>query len=330
MKKMPLTPDDLLKPTISTQCVFAIALPMSQEQFFADIADNSDKDYVKGIVKSSKEEEEWEKWEVYRPVISKMQNVIELAEKVGMKVLKRTNLKDLSECFANYQIITLLAHWRGPELKHTDIKTEPVRIAEHILESNDDVSNSIRKHIELDHIKYISESSNNTNQKIQIANLINKIIYSNDPILPIPQYYKLTTLVLNDSWLAFQNRNTIDNWLPEAFKPGNRLELTDGLYSIDTIKNLIPSSFSGIIDFAICQSELLADYIKSGYPKRRVIMGNSLIHPIGRLIIQEELIKRLDKDGGNYAIILSQIVKDIIKIRSTILKKGILNKIFKL
>jgi hypothetical protein len=321
---MALTADNLLKASEPRQCAFANALPVTRDDFFTEIAKNSDKDFVKGMTKGRRPEIVWK--EDYKPIIHKLKKVFASAKQAGMKVIEKAGLCDLSEAFANYQIITIFAHWRGHELKSQDVKAKPATIAKHILEANDEVGISLRKGIDLRQLEIIAADQNNWNAKSQLAKLINGVIVSNRPVIPLTKFHPSTILIVEDLWLAFFNRNTIDSWMPGAFNPGNRLELSDGLHSIGDIKDAIPASFAGIIDFSICRSDLLADYIKSGYPQRRIITGQSQIHPVGRLIIQEELIRRLDADGGNYAVLLFDIYKDIVQIRPSILKKGLLSK----
>ena len=44
-------------------------------------------------------------------------------------------------------------------------------------------------------------------------------------------------------------------------RPGNRLELLDGLHRKEAFEEAVAPDFDGVLDFAACTSTILADYV---------------------------------------------------------------------
>jgi hypothetical protein len=60
---------------------------------------------------------------------------------------------------------------------------------------------------------------------------------------------------------AARRRAEIDSIFDGMIRPGNRLELLDGLHSKEVFEAAIAPDFDGVIDFAACTSTILADYV---------------------------------------------------------------------
>ena len=66
-----------------------------------------------------------------------------------------------------------------------------------------------------------------------------------------------------------RRREELDSIFTGLIRPGNRLELLDGLHSKETLEQWIAPTFDGVLDLASCTSTVLADYV-SRRRKRRV------------------------------------------------------------
>src|SRR5262249_47722059 len=80
-----------------------------------------------------------------------------------------------------------------------------------------------------------------------------------------------TTWEMDQSTVQHFNRSELDAWWPEAFIPGNRLELADGLHPPEVIAAWVPSAWTGVADLSSCQSSQLIEQIKQGRPDRIVV-----------------------------------------------------------
>lgn len=60
---------------------------------------------------------------------------------------------------------------------------------------------------------------------------------------------------------AARRRDELDSIFEGMIRPGNRLELVDGLHSKEAFEAAIATDFSGVLDFAACDSTILADYV---------------------------------------------------------------------
>jgi hypothetical protein len=58
-----------------------------------------------------------------------------------------------------------------------------------------------------------------------------------------------------------RRREVLDSIFIEMIRPGNRLELLDGLHSKEVFEAAIAADFAGVLDFTACTSTILADYV---------------------------------------------------------------------
>jgi hypothetical protein len=63
-----------------------------------------------------------------------------------------------------------------------------------------------------------------------------------------------------------RRRDALDALFQGLLRPGNRLELYDGLHSKEAVEAAIAPTFEGVIDLTTCTSTVLADHVSA---KRR-------------------------------------------------------------
>jgi len=73
-----------------------------------------------------------------------------------------------------------------------------------------------------------------------------------------------TTWQMDQSTAQHINRSELDAWWPEAFIPGNRLELADGLHPPEVIAAWVPNTWTGVADLSSCQSSQLIEQNQTG------------------------------------------------------------------
>ena len=105
------TPDD---------CALAIALPLTREEFFADAAPASAKDFVKqwSAVQQVPNQQLWEDYTRYAALAHDIANE---AEAAGVLVLRHASFAQWTDILHERQAVTLFAHWKtGTDGKRDD------------------------------------------------------------------------------------------------------------------------------------------------------------------------------------------------------------------
>lgn len=295
------SPADLKTPTQPTDCGLAIALPLTAEEISQDIK-ATNHEYAKGLVnKNSGKTHE----EIIKPIAEVALELVAIAESLGVDVRQSATLADLKELFQSCSVVTIVAHWCGHNLRPDDLLVPPQELASKILCDTDDIAVALRERLNTSELAKIASNDASERSTEQLVNLLNKAIASCP--LKSPNVPPNIKIIIDDVSLAAANRDLLDLWAGGTLRPGNRLELRDGLHPSNTIELQIPNEFTGIIDFAICNSIILGDTIRKGYPNRRVIMNARSVQPIPRLLILKLLYQQLLTGKYNYAQLLSLI-----------------------
>lgn len=98
--------------TTPEQCALAIALPLTQEEFLADAAPASNKDFVKqyGAEQQVPLNQLWENYSRYAAL---GQNIAEEAEAAGVIVIRSTSIAQWSAILRRRETVALFAHWKA-------------------------------------------------------------------------------------------------------------------------------------------------------------------------------------------------------------------------
>jgi hypothetical protein len=142
-----------------------------------------------------------------------------------------------------------------------------------------------------------------------MAELLNSTVINTDE--PLPGCPIDEDEMVYRPWLRLRHRELLDERFGDLLRPGNLVELRDGLHSAGTIANQISDMWTGIIDLAMCFSTSPATIIKSGRTGRRVISSNKQVIPEIRLRIIRDLYRKLVDTEVNYASELVFMVRNL-------------------
>jgi hypothetical protein len=303
-------PADLYTPTLPKDCGLAIALPLTEEEFRLDFTENrADHDYAPRRA----EEQNWQTFwkQRIKPIAEVASSLVAIAQDLGIEVRESATLNDLTELFNSRSVVTIIAHWRGHHLYPEDLLVSPQELISKIQHNYDEISFALRSRMDASKLSAIESNIDPEQSAKQLLDLLNKAIEL-PPLLQHAQTYSNVTVFFDDVELPAANRELLDLWGGTALKPGNRLELRDGLHAVSDIERQIPSQFAGIIHFGICHSTVLGNRIRQNYPNRRAIMSPRLVQPIPQLLILEFLYQQLLTEPYNYGQLLSQIYTQLL------------------
>ena len=105
------------------------------------------------------------------------------------------------------------------------------------------------------------------------------------------------------------NRDTLDELLGGAIRPGNRVELRDGFHSAEVFARLFPDTWDGLFDGTICQSHLVGMALKERNPLRLRVQTIKPIQPVIR-VEAAALAIELAENAKDYPLILTKVLDE--------------------
>lgn len=171
-----------------------------------------------------------------------------------VQVQHKGTLSKLTEATSNSDVVIILSHWKGPTVSNNDMPRndgiiDRDRIHRTLAESNRPEAVSL-----LDKL--------NANMTDPLWETLNGAVYREVP----------NTMNVDSRSLAFEgdeelfwayNRRTLDEIWP--LRPGNRLELMDGLHSAEEVAAAIAPDFIGTIDLVACRSSYLGSILSEHF-----------------------------------------------------------------
>src|SRR5258705_8785984 len=110
------------KKVTPNDCLLAITLPLTKEEFLADLTLGAAKDYARFYSSLHWDRPDQDTlWSRYRDNFCNLVESVALeVERLGVKVVRKVKLADLSPLLSEREVITLLSHWRGANIETED------------------------------------------------------------------------------------------------------------------------------------------------------------------------------------------------------------------
>jgi hypothetical protein len=283
-----------LKPTPPAACGLALALPMDLTAIERAISGGSYADYVgrAGSIKSANSI--WEHG--FQRVAAAAAALAHDAAALGALVETNATLADLRRLFDRCTVVTIVAHWRGAEIDASDIRLDPRLIADRLEVERSPTADLIRAGLAPEWKAKIVDAGSGAVQTSLLAETLDRRMRRAPQIVPTTQEWHMDAATLHHA-----NRAALDDWWPQAFAPGCRLELADGLHPPTSISACVPAAWSGVADLSNCQSAQLIDRIKQARADRLVIANERGTNPLRRMALIRVIYEYLAKHRRNYA-----------------------------
>jgi hypothetical protein len=285
-----------LPPTPVTACGLALALPMDFSAVEAAASGGAYADYVGRAVSFGSVRRIWEQG--FDKVSVSATALESEARRLGAVVAADASLEDLYRLFNTCAVVTVVAHWRGPEIDASDIKIEPKLFIDRLDSENSETADLIRAVLPPNWKSQVLRATETAAQKSRLAELLDKRMRHEPYIVAVPEDIEWHMDAIT---LRHANREALDGWWPEALACGNRLELSDGLHSAQSIAACVPNDWRGVADLSNCQSAQLIECIKQARSDRIVIANEQETNPIRRMALLCVVYELLAKSPCNYA-----------------------------
>lgn len=100
---------------------------------------------------------------------------------------------------------------------------------------------------------------------------------------------------------ASRRREQLDGWLDGQVRPGNRLELFDGLHSREAVAEAVAGLSGGVLDLTVCNGAYLGDYVRSRTDNRfRTVQPLLPQDPTEAAVRLGSVLKLVAEDGWDY------------------------------
>jgi hypothetical protein len=171
---------------------------------------------------------------------------------MGCAIRRRATIRDLAAAARDDAIVIVISHWKGPEFSNDDF-----------LPNFDD--QLAARLAAVDHPLAIASFQLMRPRRGWLPFTRRHPLRGRDAVRQA-----LDTLLQDqevagdihhelDATRRARRRDLLDEWLRGLVRPGNRLELFDGLHPAAEISHAIPALFTGVLDLTVCTSTYLGD-----------------------------------------------------------------------
>jgi len=283
--------------THRTGCALAVAMPSSADDVENDLRQPNQHDYARfcqGPLEGMTSSLIWAAH--FQPVVQALDAVVPRLKDLCVEIVRDTTLADVRALLRRFQVVTILAHWKGHLILPTDIR-DVARFARRILDDDSRVCALLRALIDVAELKELVDAPDPPGLQFrrQLADLLTAAISAGTPLFSInTEGLALTEL----EFLEF-NRRQLDVWFEDLLYPGNRLELRDGLLEPSQMAALIPPDYAGTIHVALCNSALMQRSISGA--RWRVLANEATVAPLLTLEVYRTVIETMAETRLAYA-----------------------------
>lgn len=257
-----------------------IGIPVDFEEFISrvSVSDWLAKFYQPGLMPAEQQAALTTTWkEDYEPLVAQpFRHLIELAKNLGIQVSTKAGLSDLANASARKEVIVIFSHWKGPEILPGDVleNLNQNTLRFQVLQRPELIAQRIKT--ELDKLERVSKQTNRA-RLVQrwwgsssapprsVREILFAVIEESVP----ETIDGIDEVVESKSVSEAKSRDALDSILSDFIRPGNRLELFDGMHGKEEVESVISDEFEGVLDLTMCTSTYLADYI-SAQRKHRI------------------------------------------------------------
>jgi hypothetical protein len=288
------------RPVSPRDCALAFAIPLTEAQVVADLAEDAPKDLAKSIRRRTtlKLRGSYLYARYYQPLVAVANAVAAETEALGVKVYRGTRLADVAAVTAAHAVVTLVAHWRFPPLSERDVGDLPrFRAA---LAPGEAAGAGEERPVHA--FLWADPAVRAATTAAELAAALNRLL------LPSQRYYQWAPTAEEewpaDAAAAGPTRVLLEETFPGCFAPGLCLEMADRLCTTWEFIDAVPDAFDGVLDLTVCNSLPLAEALRRRRSRCNAVCVTSLATADVRLVIYRHVIRSLARSPEPFEDIL--------------------------
>jgi hypothetical protein len=284
-------------------CALAFAIPTTIEGFARDLGLGRAKDFAHHASHRPRAlaagRRAFVAHNLYRRQAEVISETIDAVGREGVNVQTVLNPAGLRPLLEQYDVVTVITHWR-PASFFPDDFLNPSVLAAKLRGATDPLSVALWSHLsEASRQRLLragDASWENDEPRQTLADEFNRFLTSRH-LEGVAALWDGAT----DGFLAYERREALDRAYPGALFPGNRAEFDDGLHTIEDVVAQVPADYTGILDLTICNSIFLGEEIRRRCPRCGMIATVEDPTTLSfRLRLYKHAIKVLACGGRNY------------------------------
>ena len=258
-----------LRPVSPNDCALAVVIPLTREQFLADLVRADEKDFVRHFreqkgLQQAEAEFCWEIYEAEEAVFAEA--VCCEAERLGVTVRFNAGLADLTDLLNRFPVVTLVTHWRFVPVEPADILDAPALLAR--LQSPEaGVQQAIRQALKLLDPQLLQTE---TTAQLSGEELRQRVAAAIGTIADEAERLygdESASEGFQPEQMPNGLRNNLTRWefeqvFPDCIAPARVIEFNDGMKTMAELIEAVPQDFSGLFDLTVCNSVIPAAPIR--------------------------------------------------------------------
>ncbi|HVT14661.1 MAG TPA: hypothetical protein VHQ90_00580 [Thermoanaerobaculia bacterium] len=272
-----------------------LAIPLDEREFFAHVgkSDWLQQYAIEGSDATARQERLRAVWtDEYVPLVAEpFRELIDRALGLGTDVRTQATLGSLREATTHKPIVILFAHWKGPEILYDDLvpPVEREKFVARVRESDTPLARWLASSFRASGFAQASPDQAPAKRSFwsswrsyRIQSLV-EILRASLGVASLENSATdgIEEVFEHEVTRAARRRDAIDLLFRGLLRPGNRLELFDGLHAKEEVEAAVAPLFQGVLDLTTCTSTILADFIAARRQLRfRVVQFPTAQQPI--------------------------------------------------
>jgi hypothetical protein len=280
-------------------CVLAIAVPHTREQFLDDLNARS-KDYAKSVASRYFGATSEYVWKEYEPTAKLIERVATEVASQGVRVQYDCQWCDLAVLLPNCKVLTLVAHMHFEPVLAADV-IDASGLLSRLTQPDGELCRVLKDQIGDLILSQVWSGANREGSTLpgRVAELLNSVIDQKQDSHRGESLGKGTNRGITAPPLRL-SRSQLEHFFNKELVTSRPIELADGEHTIDEFVTAIPLNYKGAIDLCMCHSNVLVELIKHRSRACTVITNRVLATPLVKLTRYKLVIHRLGRNAESY------------------------------
>jgi hypothetical protein len=228
---------------MSKSLALLLGLPAHEASFYARIGSS---DFLSRYSPATKHT--WEQY--FDQVGRRFLDLGNFASRLGFAVFWNAGLRELASATQDFKAVVVLSHWKGPGISHDDLVDQDIDKYISFLggDNGGDVA-ALKARLEALRNPDLKGLTKALSTFLDNESSLNEMLEGEYEVVASPFAQRSA------------NRDALDNMFAGLLRPGNRIELSDGLHDKETVAAAIAPKFDGVLDLTTCTSTYLSDYL---------------------------------------------------------------------
>ena len=280
-------------------CVLAIAVPHTREQFLDDLNSGS-KDYAKSVASRYLGATSEYVWKEYEATAKLIERVATGVASQGVRVQYGCQWCDLAALLPKCKVLTLVAHLHLEPFLAADV-IDPTGLLSRLTQPDGELCRVLKDRIGDLILSQVWSGANHDGSTLprRVAELLNSIIDQKQDSRKEETFDKGTSRGITPPPLRL-SRSQLEHLFNKELVTSRPIELADGGHTVDEFVTAIPLDYKGTMDLCMCHSNVLVERIKHRSRACTVISNTVAATPLVKLTRYKLVIHRLGRNAEPY------------------------------